>query len=58
LIRWQQPSRRYSIVLLFNTSRLNRLVEFQVENNGLGIDDMISVLAAKHGSTTLERFQS
>jgi hypothetical protein len=27
---------------LFNTSRLNRLVEFQVENNGLGIDDMIS----------------
>lgn len=32
---------------LFNTSRLNRLVEFQVENNGLGIDDMISVLSRK-----------
>ena len=32
---------------LFNTSRLNRLVEFQVENNGLGIDDMISVLSSK-----------
>lgn len=32
---------------LFNTNRLNRLVEFQVENNGLGIDDMISVLSNK-----------
>ena len=32
---------------LFNTSRLNRLVEYQVENNGLGIDDMISVLSSK-----------
>lgn len=29
---------------LFNTSRLNRLVEFQVINNGLGIDDLIAVL--------------
>jgi hypothetical protein len=57
LIRWQQPSRsRYSFVLLFNTSRLNRLVEFQVENNGLGIDDMISVLSSKTWKrTTLER---
>jgi hypothetical protein len=27
--------------------RLNRLVEFQAENNGLGIDDMISVLSSK-----------
>jgi hypothetical protein len=24
---------------LFNTKRLNRLVEYQAENNGLGIDD-------------------
>jgi hypothetical protein len=24
---------------LFNTNRLNRLVEFQAENNGLGIDE-------------------
>jgi hypothetical protein len=32
---------------LFNTSRLNRLVEFQVENNGLGIDDMINILSSK-----------
>jgi hypothetical protein len=32
---------------LFNTNRLNRLVEFQVEKNGLGIDDMISVLSSK-----------
>jgi hypothetical protein len=28
---------------LFNTKRLNRLVEYQAENNGLGIDDMIEV---------------
>jgi hypothetical protein len=32
---------------LFNTSRLNRLVEFQVENNGLGIDDMITAISSK-----------
>ena len=32
---------------LFNTSRLNRLVEFQVENNGLGIDEMINLLSSK-----------
>ena len=32
---------------LFNTKRLNRLVEYQAENNGLGIDDMIKVLASK-----------
>ncbi|SHL00368.1 zinc-dependent metalloprotease [Flavobacterium xanthum] len=32
---------------LFNTSRLNRLVEYQAENGGLGIDDMIQVLTTK-----------
>jgi hypothetical protein len=32
---------------LFNTNRLNRLVEFQLENNGLGIDDMINTLSSK-----------
>ncbi|WP_301920867.1 zinc-dependent metalloprotease [Ferruginibacter sp.] len=32
---------------LFNTSRLNRMVQYQAENNGLGIDDMIAVLTAK-----------
>jgi hypothetical protein len=32
---------------LFNTNRLNRLVEFQAENNGLGIDDMINILSSK-----------
>jgi predicted Zn-dependent protease len=32
---------------LFNTKRLNRLVEYQAENNGLGIDDMIEVLTSK-----------
>jgi hypothetical protein len=26
---------------------LNRLVEFQAENNGLGIDDMINILSSK-----------
>jgi hypothetical protein len=34
---------------LFNTKRLNRLVEYQAENNGLGIDDMIEVLTSKFG---------
>jgi hypothetical protein len=48
LIRFSSRSRgRYSIVLLFNTNRLNRLVEFQAENNGLGIDDMINILSSK-----------
>ncbi len=32
---------------LFNTSRLNRMVEYQTENNGLGIDDMINAITAK-----------
>jgi hypothetical protein len=32
---------------LFNTKRLNRLVEYQAENNGLGIDDMIELLTSK-----------
>ena len=32
---------------LFNTSRLNRMVQYQAENNGLGIDDMINILIAK-----------
>ena len=32
---------------LFNTSRLNRMVQYQAENNGLGIDEMIGVLTNK-----------
>lgn len=32
---------------LFNTSRLNRMVEYQTENNGLVIDDMINAITAK-----------
>ena len=32
---------------LFNTSRLNRMSQFQFENNGLGVDEMINVLTAK-----------
>lgn len=29
---------------LFNPQRLNRMVQYQAENNGLGIDEMISVM--------------
>ena len=29
---------------LFNCSRLNRMVQYQAENNGLGIDEMLKVL--------------
>ena len=32
---------------LFNTSRLNRMVQYQSENNGLGIDEMIAILTTK-----------
>jgi hypothetical protein len=32
---------------LFNTSRLNRMSQYQAENNGLGVDEMISVLMAR-----------
>ena len=32
---------------LFNAKRLNRLVEFQAQDNGLGIDGMIEVLTSK-----------
>ncbi|GAB2805776.1 zinc-dependent metalloprotease [Ferruginibacter profundus] len=32
---------------LFNSSRLNRMAQFQAENNGLGIDEMITQLMAK-----------
>lgn len=44
--------------LLFNTNRLNRLVEFQAKNNGLGIDNMINVLSSKTWKAPrLEGFQ-
>lgn len=32
---------------LFNTSRLNRMIQYQASNNGLGLDEMINVLIAK-----------
>ncbi len=32
---------------LFNTSRLNRMIEYKTENNGLGVDEMIAVLMNK-----------
>lgn len=31
---------------LFNTSRLNRMVQYQVESNGLGIDEMMKIIIA------------
>jgi len=32
---------------LFNTERLNRMVQYEVANNGLGVTEMINVLIAK-----------
>jgi hypothetical protein len=32
---------------LFNPERLNRMVQYQAENNGLGVDEMISVIMNK-----------
>jgi hypothetical protein len=32
---------------LFNPERLNRMVQYQAENNGLGVDEMISVIMDK-----------
>lgn len=37
----------YALSFLFNTERLNRMVEYEAENNGLGIDEMINLLLAK-----------
>jgi hypothetical protein len=37
----------FPLSFLFNPSRLNRMVQYQVENNGLGIDEMINVLMNK-----------
>ena len=38
--------------LLFNPSRLNRMVQYQAENNGLGIDEMVTVLMNKTWKAT------
>ena len=35
------------LAFLFNPTRLNRMVQYQAENNGLGIDEMINVLMDK-----------
>lgn len=32
---------------LFNTARLNRMIEYQAENNGLGVDEMLDALISK-----------
>ncbi|MDE3144603.1 MAG: zinc-dependent metalloprotease [Bacteroidota bacterium] len=37
----------FPLSLLFNPARLNRMVQYQAENNGLGIDEMITVLMNK-----------
>ena len=37
----------YSLSFLFNPSRLNRMVMYQAEHNGLGIDEMLNVLMDK-----------
>lgn len=37
----------FPLSFLFNPSRLNRMVQYQAENNGLGIDEMINVLMNK-----------
>lgn len=37
----------FPLSFLFNPSRLNRMVQYQAENNGLGIDEMINVLMDK-----------
>jgi hypothetical protein len=37
---------------LFNVNRLNRMVQFQVSNNGLGIDEMINYLIDKTWKST------
>jgi hypothetical protein len=37
----------FPLSFLFNPARLNRMVQYQAENNGLGIDEMINVLMNK-----------
>ena len=37
----------FPLSFLFNPSRLNRMVQYQAENNGLGIDEMINALMDK-----------
>ena len=37
----------FPLSFLFTPERLNRMVEFQASNNGLGIDEMISILMNK-----------
>ena len=37
----------FPLSFLFNPARLNRMVQYQAENDGLGIDEMIKVLMSK-----------
>ena len=34
----------FPLSFLFNSERMNRMVEYQVQNGGLGLDEMIAVL--------------
>jgi predicted Zn-dependent protease len=42
-----ESAANFPLSLLFNPARLNRMVQYQVENNGLGIDEMMTVLMNK-----------
>ena len=42
----------FPLTFLFNPARLNRMVQYQAENNGLGIDEMINVLMDKTWKAT------
>jgi hypothetical protein len=42
----------FPLSFLFTPARLNRMVQYQVENGGLGIDEMLKVLMAKTWNAT------
>jgi hypothetical protein len=37
----------YPLSFLFNTARLNRMVQYQAENNGLGVNEMLNMFIEK-----------
>ncbi|MEJ7767975.1 MAG: zinc-dependent metalloprotease [Chitinophagaceae bacterium] len=42
-----ESAANFPLSFLFNPARLNRMVQYQAENNGLGVDEMIDVLFNK-----------